>query len=100
MRTDGSSASWEESDEGKGRSRTREEAMARVDVDKKNLKSTSLSCLDSNMSRAQPPFRRRGLFFHTFRTKTFEKKKREGEVLACLPDNSRESGAARPYVNH
>lgn len=116
MRTDGCSSAAEEeeeeeeSDEGKRRSRTREEeAVARIDADKKNLKSTSLSCLGSNMSRAQPSFRRRGRPSATtlrphlehFVRKTFEKKKkREGErFLACLPDDSREPDATRSDVN-
>lgn len=34
--------------------RARGEAAAKIDTDGKNLKSTSLSCLDSNMSRVQP----------------------------------------------
>lgn len=49
--------SEEENDEERGERGelwAREEAAAKINADGKNLKSTLLSCLDSNMSRVQP----------------------------------------------
>lgn len=87
----------EESGEGKRKSRTREEAVGRVHADKKNLKSTSLSCLGSNMSRAQPlsvvavssPVSYHLRPHRTFCTKIFEKKGKERFLALSVPQFER-----------